>query len=110
MQVQPCYLSIFAMKIASRYSDVLKKHINVERLILFGSFAKNQQHQDSDIDIAVVSPDFTGDRIEDQLSLMRYRRKVDLRIEPVPFRPQDFITGDPFVKEIMDTGQVILST
>lgn len=99
-----------AMKIASQYSDVLKKHINVERLILFGSFAKNQQHQDSDIDIAVVSPDFTGDRIEDQLSLMRYRRKVDLRIEPVPFRPQDFIAGDPFVKEIMDTGHVIPST
>lgn len=99
-----------AIKIAFKYSDVLKEFINVEKLILFGSYAKNQQHQDSDIDIAVVSPDFTGDRIEDQLSLMRYRRKVDLRIEPVPFRPQDFVASDPFAKEIMETGQVILST
>jgi predicted nucleotidyltransferase len=99
-----------AIEIASRYSDVLKEHINVDKLILFGSFAKNLQHQDSDIDIAVVSPDFTGDRVADQLSLMRYRRKVDLRIEPVPFRPQDFIASNPFAKEIMDTGQVIIST
>jgi predicted nucleotidyltransferase len=97
-----------AIEIASRYSDVLKEHINVEKLILFGSFAKNQQLQDSDIDIAVVSPDFTGDRIADQLNLMRYRRQVDLRIEPVPFKPQEFIASDPFVKEIMDTGHVIL--
>lgn len=104
------YSADLARKIAIEYSDLLKKHIKVEKVILFGSFAKDKQHQDSDIDIAVVSPDFTGDRFEDQLNLMRYRREVDLRIEPVPFRPLDFDPRDPLVKEIVDNGQVIFST
>lgn len=104
------YSTDLARKIAAEYSNVLKEHIKLETVILFGSFAKNQQHRDSDIDIAVVSPDFTGDRFEDQLSLMRYRRQVDLRIEPVPFLPQDFDLNNPFVKEIVDTGQIIFPT
>lgn len=99
-----------ARQIALQYSDVLKGHIKVDKVILFGSFAKNKQHRDSDIDIAVVSPDFTGDRFEDQLNLMRYRRQIDLRIEPVPFRPQDFDPTDPLVQEIITSGQVVFST
>ena len=36
--------------------------------------------------------------------------EVDLRIEPVPFLPQDFDLNNPFVKEIVDTGQIIFPT
>ena len=98
-----------AKEITNQYVTLLREHIKLEKVILYGSFVKGQPHIDSDIDVAVVSPDFTGDRLEDQLKLMRFRRQVDLRIEPIPFLPEDFIPADPLAKEIMDTGCVIYS-
>ncbi|HZK18708.1 MAG: nucleotidyltransferase domain-containing protein [Limnochordia bacterium] len=98
-----------AKEITNQYATLLREHIKLEKVILYGSFVKGQPHMDSDIDVAVVSPDFTGDRLEDQLKLMRFRRQVDLRIEPIPFLPEDFIPADPLAKEIMDTGYVIYS-
>ncbi len=41
--------------------------------------------QISDIDVAVVGDNFTGDPVEDILTHMRMRRKIDYRIEPRPF-------------------------
>jgi predicted nucleotidyltransferase len=96
-------------RITVQYATLLRDHIKLDKVILYGSFVKGHPHVDSDIDVAVVSPDFTGDRLEDQLLLMRFRRQIDLRIEPIPFLPQDFIATDPLVREIMDTGHVIYS-
>ena len=73
-------------------------------IIIFGSAAKDMLREDSDIDVAVISPDFSGDIIEDQIFLMKYRRNIDLRIEPKPFRPEEFDSMNPFVREILNTG------
>jgi uncharacterized protein len=35
-----------------------KKSLRVDRVILFGSYAHGKPHKDSDLDIAVISPDF----------------------------------------------------
>ena len=86
------------------YISKLKKEINVIDVYLFGSYAKGNYHNDSDIDIAVISDQFKGDCIEDRLLLMRLRRDIDLRIEPHPFRPEDFTDENPFVKEIKEYG------
>lgn len=96
-------------RIIAEYVNLLREHISLDKVILFGSFARGQQHLDSDIDVAVISSDFSGDRLKDQLQLMRLRRKVDLRIEPIPFSPQDFTSADPLAKEIMDTGYIVYS-
>lgn len=90
--------------IVAKYADIVKKEIKVDKIILYGSYSKGNPRQDSDIDVAVVSPDFTGDKIEDRLRLMKCRWNVDLRIEPMPFRPEEFVPDDPFVREIMETG------
>ncbi len=88
--------------IAKRYADLVKKEINVDAIYLFGSFVNGNHDQDSDIDIAVITDDFTGDIIEDTLKLMKIRRKVDIRIEPHPLRK-----NNPFTKEVMASGQRI---
>jgi hypothetical protein len=36
------------------------------------------------------------------------RRKIDSRIEPIPFRPEDFHNGGMLAEEIKRTGVVIL--
>jgi len=90
--------------IVAKYADAVNKEIKVDKIILYGSYSKGNPHKDSDIDVAIISPDFTGDKIEDRLHLMKCRWNIDLRIEPMPFRPEDFVPDDPFVKEIMETG------
>jgi predicted nucleotidyltransferase len=95
-----------ALNIAKRYALAVKDKYNCERIILFGSFAKGNYNNDSDIDVAVVMKDF--DNILDmQLELMRIRRKIDSRIEPHPFREKDFESSNPIVSEILKFGKII---
>jgi hypothetical protein len=42
--------------------------------------------------------------------LIPYLLKVDSRLELHPYRPEDFTDDDPFVKEIIKTGLVLLDT
>ncbi len=95
-------------EIAREYGRLVKEKLNVKNIYLYGSYAKGTHTSDSDIDIAVVGDDFTGDPIEDTLLLMRMRRKIDNRIEPRPFKTCDFNPSNPFVREIIETGIMIM--
>ena len=93
------------MQTIIKYVNEVSKHYKIEVIILFGSYAKGTNGEDSDIDIAVVSDNFTDDLQEERLNLMRLRRKIDLRIEPHPIRTGEFIKEeDFFIKEIIRTG------
>jgi len=96
-------------KIIKAYLDVLKENkIHINKVYLFGSLVKNKFTKDSDIDLAIVSNDFKGDIIKDNLRLMRLRREVDLRIEPHAFTIKEFSIYNPFVREIIETGKRIV--
>lgn len=100
-------LQIVKRKI-KRYLDILKlKNIKVVDTYLFGSYAKGNATEDSDIDIAIITNDFLGDEFEFQLLLMKYARDVDIDIEPHPYLEKDFIHDNPTVKEILSTGTKI---
>jgi predicted nucleotidyltransferase len=43
-----------------RFIGAVKQHIRVERALLFGSYAYGQPRDGSDIDLAIVSPDFAA--------------------------------------------------
>jgi predicted nucleotidyltransferase len=90
--------------IAAQYAELLKKHVELHSLYVYGSHASGKYTEDSDIDIAVVADGFTGDLIEDTLKLMKVRRSVDNRIEPHPFSIEQFNEDDPMAKEIMNSG------
>ncbi len=96
-------------KISKKYIAILRaNHIDLDQVFLFGSFVKGKQNIYSDIDIAIVSGSLTGDRYDDRCHLMHLRQDVDLRIEPHPFRPEDFVEDNPEAAEIMRTGVRIL--
>lgn len=84
------------------------KDLRLEAVYLFGSFAKGNSRKWSDIDLAIVSPDFSGDSFEDSKKLFPYLLKVDTAIEVHPFRPGDFTSDNPFVEEILETAVRIL--
>lgn len=95
-------------QIIRQYLRILKENnLNYAKVYLFGSYAQGNDNKDSDIDLAIVSDDFSGDIIDDQLLLMKLRRMVDLRIEPHPFLIEEFSIDDPYVKTIIETGEEI---
>ena len=95
--------------------EVVKKYINelqqnnmpIQGAFIFGSYAKENPKEESDIDVALISTAFTGDRFEDRRKIVPFRRKIDSRIEPIPFRPEDFEQGGNLVDEIKKTGKAI---
>ena len=87
-----------------KYIEEVKKHYKVDAIILFGSYAKGTNTEDSDIDIAVVSSDIKN-IFDDRLNLMRLRRNIDLRIEPHPIHTDEFKPNEtPFIDEVLQTG------
>ncbi|MGE0087910.1 MAG: nucleotidyltransferase domain-containing protein [Bacteroidales bacterium] len=92
-----------AIEIAKKYIESLKGKYNIHKVILFGSFAKGTNNEDSDIDIAIVLTP-VNDIIDTQIELMKLRRKIDLRIEPHPFDYKEFNRANPVVNEILKFG------
>jgi uncharacterized protein len=81
----------------------------VERVMLFGSYARGEQRPDSDVDLCIVA-----EGAEDQLGAARdFRRAIrDVRPKPaftlVPITPARFVektaAGDYFFKTILEEG------
>lgn len=92
-----------AINIAKKYVRKVRGQYIVKNAVLFGSYANGTNNEDSDIDIALVM-DKVPDVIDTQIELMKMRRDIDLRIEPHPFRVEDFNIDDPIVSEIMNNG------
>ena len=92
------------MESIQKYIKKISEHYKIEAIILFGSYAKGTENEDSDIDIAIISSDFS-DIIEDGAKLIGLTWKIDTRIEPHPITKEDFEKiSNPFVKEVVDTG------
>ncbi len=78
--------------------------VPVEQFWLFGSYAKNNPHKDSDIDVALVVNHLDKDYsvLNTEPILWRLKRQVDFRIEPhVIARDTDYAG---FLHEIQHTG------
>ena len=83
-----------ATELVNKYIKELQKNgFPILEAIIFGSYAKGNPKEESDIDVALVSPAFSGDRFADRRNIVPLRRKIDTRIEPIPFRPEDFYNG-----------------
>lgn len=95
-----------AIIIARKYAEAIEKKFSYKQIFLFGSYARGNQNPDSDIDIAVIFNDY-NDFMDMQLELMRIRRKIDTRIEPHPFRENEFNLSNPMVNEILKFGMQI---
>ncbi len=95
--------------IRSLYRLVSDK-IKVDGIYLFGSYAKGNPREESDIDIAILSEDFEGVRLNDRSMISKiiiretFPNLVFTDIEIHPYKTEDFTKDDPFVAEILRTG------
>ncbi len=88
----------------TNYIEKLKlKKILIKDIYIYGSYAKNQERSDSDIDLCIISPAFV-DRIEATMMLMKIRNDNELLISPIAFSPKTFTDENPLAWEIKKTG------
>ena len=86
-------------------SAFAKENPNIVKAFIFGSFARNSERPESDIDIAIIIKNLNdNDKFKMQVQLMLFASNFDLRIEPHPISSEDFEINNPFVDEIKRTG------
>ena len=91
--------------ILDQYIAIVKENYDVVAIILFGSYAKGTEHEDSDIDIAIITNDIKTDKFDEEVKLTLLRRKIDNRIEPHIISINEYENDEtPFVVEVKNTG------
>ena len=91
-------------KSIQRFLNAVSRQYRIQAAYLYGSQAKGKATQWSDIDVAVVSPDFSDDLFEERIILMQLAAHIDDRIEPRLFKVETFNVNDPIANEIQKRG------
>jgi len=93
--------------------NILKQLIHLykpQKVVLFGSLAKDEINEGTDIDLFIVKadvPEFGVDRIRQLDALIKYKLATDF----IVYRPEEveqrLKLGDPFVRNILERGKVL---
>jgi len=71
-----------------------KMGLQITEAVLFGSYAKGESDEDSDLDILLVCSDFQENSSEEiKNKLWSLRANTDSRIEPIPIAEQEWSKG-----------------
>ncbi len=103
---QKTLLSDTPENLIHKYYQVLRNNnVSVEQIILFGSHAKKEFSNSSDVDICVVSKSFGDDSFSEMIDLSKLAVDVDPLIEPHPYNPKDLQNKwDSLAQEITKHG------
>jgi len=93
------------MNTVKQYADVVTKALAPSAIVLYGSYAKGNAHEGSDIDVAVIFNNFTGDWLKTSSKLWHLTEEISFDIEPILLDSKQDKSG--FVQNIYKTGQVI---
>ncbi len=89
----------------TQYADAVTKEFSPAAIVLFGSYAKGEAHDESDIDVAVIFNGFSGDWLKASSLLWRLRRGISYDIEPHLLDTTNDKSG--LVQHVFKTGQII---
>jgi len=88
-----------------KYAELVTSTYLTDKIILFGSYAKGNFTENSDIDVAVMLNSFTGDFLNVSTNLCKLTRNIDYRIEPVLIDINNDKSG--FAHDILQYGITI---
>lgn len=95
-------------KIIEEYKQALQKlGINVEGVILYGSFAKGNQREDSDIDLVIVSNNFQKMNLRERLEILGIAAvKIMKPVEAKGYTPKEIKMAPQasFLENILEVG------
>jgi len=97
-------------RVAHSYAEDVKQVLPVEKAVLFGSYAKGYATGWSDVDICFFLKDYNGKGRVDILTVLlgMTSKYPNIPIEPLVFESAEMQNGNPFVREILATGQELL--
>ena len=92
--------------LAEEYAENVKRVLPVDKVVLYGSYAKGTATHLSDVDICFFLNDFNGKRRVDIIGelLELCGRYKGAYFEPNAFPTSEIERGNPFVEEILSTG------
>ncbi|MFH0875085.1 MAG: nucleotidyltransferase domain-containing protein [archaeon] len=78
------------IKELNKLINKLKKKIKIEKVILFGSRARGDNFIHSDIDIIIVSDDFSGMKFADRIYRILELWDYEISLEPFCYTNEEF--------------------
>ena len=88
-----------------KYAELVRRHFDVQSIVLFGSYVRGTAHEYSDIDVAVVLESLPGDWLDSASKLHKLTRDIDINIEPIIILPSEDRSG--FLQHVLKTGEII---
>ena len=89
-----------------RFTGRLRERVSVDEVWVYGSYVNGAPREESDIDVAIISPDMGRSRWKDSKLLGDALLPDALAIQPVAFRPE--LKQNPrgtLLEEILRTGR-----
>lgn len=104
------YEHMVARREIRRYVNELARHFSPERVVLFGSYARGNPHDGSDVDMLVIMEHDKRKDVEQAVAIdVQLQRKFPLDL--IVRRPSEIqkrlATGDVFLRTILGEGQVL---
>ncbi len=96
-------------KLVEEYAKVVVANMIVNKIILYGSYARGDYRANSDIDVAVVvsKKDVQKNILKQMGQLVRLTRNISFDIEPILLIEDDDRSG--FLESISKYGEVVYS-
>lgn len=90
-----------ALELIRKYKRAISERFADAKVYLYGSYSKGTAHKDSDIDVAVIVPKITGDKLTQSAFLWHKVDDVSLLIEPVLLEDGE---PSPLYEDVIHTG------
>ncbi|MDR0913997.1 MAG: nucleotidyltransferase domain-containing protein [Oscillospiraceae bacterium] len=88
-----------------RYAEAVKKEFDPAAVILFGSYAKGDANEESDIDVGIVFNGLNDDWLKTSSRLWNLAYDISWDLEPHLLDTTQDKSG--FVKHVLSTGQIV---
>ena len=97
------------LEIISSFRKALESNrIRIDKLILFGSYAVGGYRQDSDIDVVVISRDFSDKNYWERIDILSSAiYDIFEPIEATAFTPEEWERGQSLIVDYAKNGEVV---
>jgi predicted nucleotidyltransferase len=97
------------LKIVADFGRALESEgIKPQKIILFGSYSTGTQREDSDIDLVVISQDFTGKDYWARIDILSNAIFAVFKpIEAIAMTPDEWERGDSLIVDFARHGEVV---
>ena len=94
-----------------RWCERVAREFRPEKIVLFGSYARGNPTEDSDVDVLVVMPLTRGQRDVRQAAAIRERVRASFPMDVIVRSPQQIARrlaqGDGFIADVLRHGRLM---